>query len=73
MPATGQFYNQSTVKIGNYPVVNLYANFHLKRTRFFWEYYHINQKFMNDAYFSMPNYPIDPAITKIGISWNFYD
>ena len=73
MPATGQFYNQSTVKIGNYPVVNLYVNFHLKRTRFFWEYYHINQKFMNDAYFSMPNYPIDPAITKIGVSWNFYN
>jgi hypothetical protein len=73
MPATGQFYNQSTVKIGNYPVVNLYLNLHLKRTRFFWEYYHINQKFSKDAYFSMPNYPIDPAITKIGVSWNFYD
>ena len=73
MPATGQFYNQSNVKIGNYPVVNAYVNFHLKRTRFFFEYYHINQKFAKDAYFSMPNYPIDPSITKIGISWNFYN
>ena len=73
MPATGQFCTQATTKIGNYPVVNAYINFHLKRTRFFLEYYHINQKFTNDAYFSMPNYPIDPAIIKWGISWNFYN
>ncbi|NDP21244.1 MAG: putative porin [Paludibacter sp.] len=73
MPATGQFYSQTNVKIGNYPVVNLYANLHLKRTRFFVEYYHINQLFMNTAYFSMPNYPINPANFKMGLSWNFYD
>lgn len=73
MPATGQFHSQTNVKIGNYPVVNAYANLHLKRTRFFFEYYHINQMFMKGAYFSMPNYPINPAIFKMGLSWNFYD
>ena len=73
MPATGQFYNQSITKIGNYPVVNVYLNCHLKRTRFFVEYYHINQMFMHGDYYSMPGYPIDPAIIKMGISWNFYD
>lgn len=73
MPATGQFHTQSDVKTGNFPVVNAYANFHLKRTRFFLEYYHINQRFINSAYFSMPNYPINPSIFKMGISWNFYD
>ena len=73
MPATGQFYTQSTTKIGNYPVLNVYLNFHLKRTRFFVEYYHVNNFFMNGAYFSMPNYPINPHIMKIGLSWNFYD
>ena len=73
MPATGQFYSQSTTKIGNFPVVTAYLNCHLKRTRFFVEYYHLNQKFMKTAFYSMPNYPIDPAIVKTGISWNFYD
>ena len=73
MPATGQFYNQSNIMIGNYPVMNAYLNFHLKRTRFFFEYYHVNHLFMKGAYFSMPNYPIDPTITKMGVSWNFYD
>jgi hypothetical protein len=73
MPATGQFYSQSKTKIGNYPVVNVYLNCHLKRTRFFLEYYHLNNMFMKGAYYSMPNYPIAPANMKLGISWNFYD
>lgn len=73
MPATGQFYNQSTTKIGDYPVLTAYLNLHLKRTRFFVEYYHVNQMFKDGAYFSMPNYPINPANIKLGVSWNFYD
>jgi len=73
MPATGQFYTQDKVLIGNYPVMNAYLNFHLKRTRFFLEYYHVNNLFMKGAYYSMPNYPIDPTIMKMGVSWNFYD
>lgn len=73
MPATAQFYNQSTTKVGNFPVINVYANFHLKQARFFVEYYHVNQLFMKTAYFSMPNYPLSPAIFKIGVSANFYN
>jgi hypothetical protein len=73
MPSTSQFHTQSDVKIGNYPVVNLYLNFHLKRTRLFIEYYHINQLFMKGSIFSMPNYPINPALLKAGLLWNFYD
>jgi hypothetical protein len=73
MPATGQFYTQTKTQIGNYPVMNVYLNCHLKRTRFFVEYYHVNNKFMKGSYYSMPNYPIDPAVMKMGISWNFYD
>lgn len=73
MPATGQFYNQRDMKIGNYPVMSVYANVHLKRTRFFAEYYHINQLFMKGNYYSMPNYPINPASFRMGLTWNFYD
>lgn len=74
MPATGQFYVQNKIKIGNYPLASAYANFHLKKTRFFLEYYHVNQSFMpNQDYFSMPNYPMNPTTMKMGISWNFYD
>ncbi len=73
MPATGRFYNQREELIGNYPLLNVYGTFHLKRARFFAEYYHVNQLFMKGAYFSMPLYPINPAIFKMGLTWTFYD
>ena len=73
MPATGQFYVQNETKIGNYPVLNAYLNFHLKQVRFFIKYYHFNNLFMEGDYFSMPNYPINPATFRCGLSWNFYN
>jgi hypothetical protein len=76
MPATGQFYLQpedDMVKIGNYPVVNVYLNAMLKRTRIYVMMYHVNQGMGNSMYFYAPHYPINPRLLKIGISWNFYD
>ena len=74
MPATGQFIAQNETKIGNFPVVNLYLNFHLKQVRFFFKYNHFNQLFAQGGnYFSMPNYPINPSLFKMGVSWNFYN
>jgi hypothetical protein len=73
MPATGQFYTQQSVKIGHYPYMNVYANFHLKRMRFFVVYSHVSRYFANPTYFSTPHYPLNPAILKAGLSWNFYD
>jgi len=73
MPATGQFYTQQSVLVGNYPYMNVYANFHLKRMRFFVMYSHVSRLFADPQYFSSPHYPLNPAILKAGLSWNFYD
>ena len=73
MPATGQFFNQKTVEIGNYPVLNVYANFHLKKSRFFFEYNNVGSYFLSGWGYHMPNYPINPPMLKMGLSWNFYD
>ncbi|MDD4922047.1 MAG: putative porin [Bacteroidales bacterium] len=73
MPATGQFYTQQNVKVGNYPLMNIYGNFHLKRMRFFVMYSHLSHFFASPQYFSAPHYPINPAVIKFGLSWNFYD
>ncbi len=72
MPATGIFYNQSQEKVGYYPVMSAYLNFHLKTARFFFKYYHFNAS-VEPKYFSMPNYPLYAERFKMGISWNFYD
>lgn len=73
MPATGQFRMQKDMKVGNYPIISPYANFHLKRTRFFFQYYHLNRLFMKGVYYSMPYYPVDPSVFKMGLTWNFYN
>lgn len=76
MPATTQFYLQpenDRVKIGGYPIVNVYANLHLKRTRFYVMMYHVNQGMSKPNYFLSPHYPINPRLLKFGLSWNFYD
>ncbi len=76
MPNTGQFHLQpenDLVKVGNYPIVNVYANIHLKRTRIYVMMYHINQGLGKQNSFLVPHHPINPRLFKFGLSWNFYD
>lgn len=75
-PAVQQFHLQPAsdrVEIGGYPVVNVYANLHLKRTRIFAMLYHVNSGIGNNNYFLVPHYPINTRLFKFGISWNLYD
>ena len=73
MPATGVFYLQKSQLIGNYPLISVYANFHLKTASFFIKYSHISALFVEPNYFSMPNYPLYSNMFRIGITWNFFD
>lgn len=75
-PAIQQFRVQNAdeqIEVGGFPVINVYANLQLKRTRFFVMMYHLNSNMGDRNYFSAPHYPIDPRCLKFGISWNFYD
>lgn len=73
-PVVGMFMNQNPLKktkIGNYPLISAYANFDLKRTRFYVMYHHANQS--DGRYFWAPGYPMNPSSVRFGLSWNFYD
>lgn len=75
-PALGQYVLQNQadrVEIGNYPIVNVYANFLLKQARFYVKYYHINKGTGSREYFLVPHHPINPAVFWFGLSWNFYN
>ena len=73
-PALGQFCIQNTELIGNYPVMNIYANFYVKslRLKLFAQYQHFNASFMNKQYFEMPGYPMGPDMFRAGLAWHFY-
>lgn len=78
-PAIGQFTQQELtptgddyrVKTGNRPIVNAYANFHLKHTRFFVMMSHINESMGKKDYFFTPHYPLNQRVFRFGVSWNF--
>ncbi|MDR0866222.1 MAG: putative porin [Candidatus Symbiothrix sp.] len=72
-PATQQFKLQREVEVGNYPLISGFLNCHLKQTRFFVEYYNAGAKFISSPpnYFSLPHYPVNPTILKLGLSVDF--
>lgn len=70
-PLTMQFFNQRSQEIGNFPVSTVYANLHLKNTRFFIMMYNVAQGVGNSEYFSLYRYPLIPRVVKLGVSWNF--
>mgnify|MGYP003291282025 FL=1 len=73
-PALGQFCVQDIEQVGNYPVMNVYANFYVKslRLKLFAQYQHFNASFMNKQYFEMPGYPMAPDMFRAGLAWHFY-
>ena len=73
-PALGQFCIQNEVQVGNYPVLNVYANFYVRKLRLklFAQYQHLNESFMNKQYLEMPSYPMSPDMFRAGLAWHFY-
>ena len=74
-PALQQFATQDAtlprVKIGNYPIVNVYVNLHIKRCRLYVAMNHVNAG--TGRRFWAPHYPIDPRTFHFGLSWNFFN
>ena len=60
----------NNVELGNYPIVNVYMNMHLKRTRFFIMMSHVNSGLGGEPFLT-PHYPLNDRILRFGVSWNF--
>jgi hypothetical protein len=77
MPATGRFYRQYDMEAGNYPFVNVFINFKLKRTRVFVMFDHLNYGMMSQSldkkYFMVPDYPMNIRMFRFGLAWTFYN
>ena len=75
VPQLSQFAVQQNeevkTKIGNYPLINVYANFMLKRCRFFVMMSHVNAGSGN--YFYTPHHPLNSRIFRLGLSWTVFN
>ena len=70
---TVQGNDENNVKVGDYPIVNVYANVHIKHTRFFVMMSHINAGSGTKNYFFTPHYPLNERVFRMGVSWNFFN
>jgi hypothetical protein len=75
-PATQQFRLQQEddlkKKVGEYPLISGFLNCHLKQTRFFLQYYNLGAMFISPPeYFSIPHYPVNPPVLRLGLSVDF--
>ena len=65
--------DDSRIKLGNFPFIDVYANMHLKRARFFVMMTNAASSSFNRKTFLTPHYPTDSSVLRMGVSWNFFN
>lgn len=73
MPALRSYYLQHNTETGNYPYVDLFVNFRVKRARMFLVLEHANSGLNGYEYYSAPAYPMPDRSLRFGVTWMFYD
>ncbi|QPH41924.1 putative porin [Pedobacter endophyticus] len=74
-PATAQFYidTNNPVSLSSRPVADVFLKANLKRANIFVKYDFVNQGLFQKGYYTVNRYPMQDALLKFGVSWNFYD
>ncbi len=72
-PATMQFYQESSHKLGRYPIVDFFITAKVKRAVLMIKVDHANDQIFKKGDYWMSDYPIAGRAVKVGLSWNFYD
>lgn len=72
-PETRAFYLQNDVKIGNYPMINVFANLQLRKAILFITYEHLNQDWSNSGFYYTPHNPLPLKISRMGIRWRIFN
>ncbi len=81
-----QFYLDSSVKSGGYPMIDLYANGEIQRFAFFVKLEHVfyglrfladpwqqTFNFLPNSYYATAYNPMQPQVLRLGFRWRFYD
>lgn len=72
-PALGRFYNAAEKEIGNYPYIDLFAQFKVAKAHIFLKYQHVSQGLFDYRYFGAPSYPLNDRVFRVGITWRFFN
>jgi hypothetical protein len=71
-PVLSEFFVQNSKKIGNYPVLDIFANARIRQTRIFFIAEHLNSLFSPNKNYVTPNMPYRDFVLRVGLVWNFF-
>ncbi|WP_372746134.1 putative porin [Lutibacter sp.] len=71
-PLLSEFVIQNDTEIGNYPMLDFFANAQIRRTRLFFKVENFSASFTGRNYYSAPNYPYRDLTVRFGVVWNFF-
>ncbi|MEL0183058.1 MAG: putative porin, partial [Bacteroidota bacterium] len=72
-PLISAFHIQTDKKIGNFPLIDLFLNARIQRTRIYFKAEHFNSKLTGNNFYSSPSYPYRDFIIRFGLVWNFFN
>lgn len=73
-PSLGNFYNELTPILRQYPLADFFVNLKIKRATIFVRSYNLLQGLPEmEGMFAHPDYPLPDRAFKFGFSWGFYD
>ena len=71
-PLLSEFVLQNDTEIGNFPVLDFFANAQIRRTRIFFKVENLNASFTGRTYYAAPNYPYRDLTVRFGVVWNWF-
>ncbi len=71
-PLLNEFRLQNEVKIGNYPLLEFFANARVQRTRLFLKLENMGALLQKGTYFATPTQPYRDFKVRFGLIWNFF-
>jgi len=72
-PILNEFYIQNNTKIGGYPMLNVFVNGKVRRTRIYFIVENITASLTGRNYFATPSQPQTDLKMRLGLVWNFWN
>nr|AOE10970.1 conserved hypothetical protein [uncultured bacterium]AOE12628.1 transcriptional regulator, ArsR family [uncultured bacterium]CCF99329.1 conserved hypothetical protein [uncultured Flavobacteriia bacterium] len=71
-PILSEFILQTNAQFGGYPIVDIFADAQVQRTRIYLKFENITASFTGREYYSAPLNPYRDFIIRFGLVWNFF-
>lgn len=71
-PLLNEFRLQNATEVGNFPMIDVFVNGQVRRTRLFLKAENISSFWTGRNYFATPNQPYRDFTIRFGLVWNFF-